>query len=173
MYNLPTPRSRQSNLRTRTFDFGFSAHITPTMHQQRIISELKNLGVSRAGLSTMESHYLHNIIHVDETVGGVVYGDHDDGFVMLVATNRRIVFLDVKPFFVNEDEINYGVVSGVNYSHFALWTNVTLHTRIKDIHIRTYNKKCSEGFVKYIEEYIELRSLERNIRKNETIHNFI
>lgn len=126
--------------------------IQPLDHQKRVRRELKQLGVSWFGMSTMESAYLPTIIHPDEHIGGVVYGRHPDGFAMMVATDRRILFIDRKPLFENEDEITYDVVSGVSYGHAGLGSTVTLHTRIKDYPIRSYNRKCAHGFVEYIEE---------------------
>lgn len=161
MYTLPAPNYRQKHIRASKTRSELQA---PVSHCQRVLQELKGLGASRAGLSTMESKYLHNIIHIDEHIGGVVYGDHEDGFVMLAATDCRVIFLDVKPMFINEDEINYGVVSGIKYGHVGFLTTITLHTRIKDYKIMTFNKKCALGFVKYIEQHIELRSLERDYR---------
>jgi hypothetical protein len=111
----------------------------------------------------MESEYLPAIIHPDEEIGGVVYGHHPEGFAMLVATDRRIIFLDKKPMFEVEDEVTYDVVSGVSIGHAGFGSTVVLHTRIKDYPIRTYNLKCAYGFV----EYIEARCLEhKNERGN-------
>ncbi len=169
MYALPTQNHRQRYLSDSKKSSVFTKIVNPVTHRQRIKQELKDLGASKAGLSSMEAHYLPNLIHVDEHIGGVIYGDHADGFVMLTATDCRVIFLDVKPFFINEDEINYGVVSGVRYGHIGFWTTITLHTRIRDYTIRTYNKKCALGFVKYIEKHIELRTLERDNREDNII----
>jgi hypothetical protein len=128
----------------------------PISHRKRVMRDLKSLGLSRVGLGSMEGHYLPHVIHPDEQIGGVVYGHHKNGFAMLVATDCRIIFLDKKPLFVNEDEINYYVVSGVSFSHAGFGSTITLHTRIKDIQLQTLNRKSAEGFV----EYIESRSLE-------------
>jgi hypothetical protein len=122
-------------------------------HRDRIIQELKQLGVSWVGLATMESRYLPKIIHPEEHIKGIVYGKHKDGFAMLVATDLRAIFLDKKPLFTNEDEITYYVVSGVNFGQAGLYATVTLHTRVKDYSIRTLNRKCARGFVEYIETH--------------------
>ncbi len=135
-------------------------------HYDRVTQELRDLGVSKVALKRMESRYLPNIIHSDEHLGGVVYGHHEDGYAMLVATDRRIIFLDKKPLFVNEDEITYNVVSGISYGHAGFGTTVKLHTRIKDYTIRTYNKKCAESFV----EYIESRCLEHESKEERHDH---
>lgn len=137
--------------------------VHPLDHRKRVRRDLKKLGVSRFGLSTMESDYLPKLIHTDEAIGGVVYGHHPDGFAMLVATDRRVIFLDRKPLFENEDEITYDVISGVSFGHAGFGSTVTLHTRVKDYPIKTYNQKCAHRFV----EYIESRCLEhKNRREN-------
>ena len=120
-------------------------------HAERVKKELKQLGVSSYGLWRAEGRYLPQLVHQEEHVKGVVYGHDDSGRVMLAATDRRIIFLAKKPFFVNEDEITYDVVSGVSYSHTGIGGSITLHTRVKDYKIRIFNKRCAEQFVRYIE----------------------
>lgn len=133
-------------------------------HAKRISEDLRRLGVTRYGLHRLASRYLPNVIHLDEQLGGVVYGRQEIGSVMLVATDRRVIFIDKKPLFINEDEIRYGVVSGVSFSHAGFGTTVTLHTRIRDYRIHTFNQKCAMRFV----EYIEARCLEnKNERKEQ------
>jgi Bacterial PH domain len=123
----------------------------PLSHEQRIKNELKAVGVSRYGIWMSESRYLPHVIHPDEHIGGVVYGYHADGLVMLVATDRRVIFLDKKPLFINEDEFSYMSISGVSHSHLGIGSTVKLHTRIRDYSIRTFNEQCADTFVTYIE----------------------
>lgn len=105
----------------------------------------------------MESRYLHHVIHNGEHIMGVVYGQNDEGFVMLIATDMRVIYLDKKPLFLKQDELTYDVVSGVKLSTLGMANKLTLHTRIKDYVLRTYNNRCAQGFV----TYIETRRLER------------
>lgn len=128
-----------------------SADVSP-VHKLRIKRELKQLGLSGFGQFSTESRYLPRIIHPDENIGGVLYGKHKDGLAMLVATDRRVIFLDKKPLFIQEDDITFYVVSGVTYTHAGFGSTVTLHTRIKDYTIRTLNRKTAEKFVTFIEE---------------------
>lgn len=125
-------------------------------HRARVFKELRALGMSKLGLRSMESHYLPAVIHPKEHVCGVVYGRHVYGRAMMVATDIRVIFLDCKPLFVNQDEIDYFAVSGISYSHAGFGSTVTVHTHIKDYTIRSLNEKCARGFVAFIER----RSLE-------------
>ncbi len=136
-------------------------------HKERIKRELRALGVTKHALRRGGGRYLPSMIHPDEHIGGVVYGRRDSSFVVLVATDRRIIFLDKQPLFINEDEITYFVVSGVSYSHAGIGSTITLHTRIKDYPIRTLNQKCATGFMRYVEQ----RCLEHKSQKEESHDN--
>lgn len=121
-------------------------------HKKRVYDELRKAGLPRYELLRMEARYLPHIIHESEHIGGMVFGHHKDGFAFLVATDKRVIFLDKKPLFINEDEITYRVVSGVSFNRAGPGAMVTLHTRIKDYPIQTLNEHCAEKFVKYIED---------------------
>jgi general stress protein 26 len=117
----------------------------------RVKQELRNAGVTGYGLMKSESRYLPQIIHEDEHIMGVVYGQYSGGSAMLVATDHRVIFLDRKPLFTTMDELTYDVVSGVKLSRSSLFITVILHTRIADYTISYANSKCADKFVKYIE----------------------
>jgi general stress protein 26 len=132
-----------------------------TEHRKRIIAELKAAGMTSYGTVKMETNKLPSYIHQDEHIGGVVYGrttGQKVGSAMLVATDKRIIFLDVKPFFVTFDEVSYDVVSGVKKSSAGPFASVTLHTRVRDYGLRYVNKLCAEKFVHFIETHIELHN---------------
>ena len=142
-----------------------AAGISVDEHKRRVLQELRDAGASGYGLMHMESHYLPQIIHPNEHIGGVIYGHFEEGFAMLVATDLRVIFLDRKPFFTNQEEITYDVVSGINFGHAGFSSSVTLHTRIKDYHIRTLNLRCADQFV----EYIEYRCLEHGAQERPNV----
>ncbi len=121
-------------------------------HKKRIEQELRQCGVSHYGLWKLAGRYLPHVIHPYEHIGGVVYGrNNQDGAVMLLATDRRIIFLNKKPLYVNEDEVSYRMVSGIKFSQAGLGCSVKLHTRIKDFTVHTMNRKAAKSFIEYIE----------------------
>lgn len=125
--------------------------IRPISHRSRVKQALKKAGMKKPGLRSHEAQYLPHLIHDDERIEGAVFGHMDIGFAMLVATDKRIIFLDRKPLFMNGDDITYDIVGGVSYSHGVLGSTVTLHSRIKDYTIFTVNRTCAENLVRYID----------------------
>lgn len=167
MYLLPTSNYMLRNLSMNSTKYTTKRGVTPMKHskimsdhQKRVIDDMKRLGASKLELLSSEANYLHKVIHHEEQIGGVTFGHHESGYCMLVATNRRVVFLDKKPFFANVDDITYGVVSGVSFGHAGFGSTLTLHTRIKDIKLMTMNDNSAKIFV----DYVELRCLEHEKR---------
>lgn len=125
-------------------------------HIVRVKEELQQAGVGRYGRLKFTALYLPNVIHEQEHIQAVVYGRYGEGMLMtteamLVATDRRVIFLDHKPGYTNVDELSYDVISGVRMSNAAFFTSVTLHTKIGEFAIKFAKRRCAERFVEYIE----------------------
>ncbi len=124
---------------------------TPFDKNKRIKDQLKSVGVTKYGLLKTGVNYLSKLIHFDEQIMGAIYGRNSDGSVMLVATDRRVIYIDKKPFFTNFDELTYDIVSGVSYGQSWMFTTVRLHTRVKDYELHWVNPKCARYFIRFIE----------------------
>lgn len=116
-----------------------------------VFTELTNLGVGSWAWWHSELRRLPTLMDANEHIGGILYGYQGLNFVLLVATDRRVIFLDSKPLFTDEEEVSYDVVSGISYDHL-IFTTVTLHTRVKDYKVLTLNTRCAQGFKRYIEQ---------------------
>lgn len=107
-----------------------------------------------------ETRAMNTVIDADEELQGVVYGRYRDdrdetaSRGALIATDKRVVLFNKKFLFRQSDEFSYQVISGVDYSRVGVLGTVTLHTRMGDIHVHTFNKRCAETFVAAIEENI-------------------
>lgn len=125
-------------------------------HASRIRIELKEKGALPYDLILPETYYLPTVIHHDEHIMGSIYGRYRYGNTIgrgaLVATDRRVIFLDKKPLYVHYDEINFKIIGSISYTRTVLIGYVTLHTRLGDFQLRTFNHKSAYNFVKYIEE---------------------
>ena len=151
MYTSSTPNYLRRSLMVNDRANQLRVAASKANNKKRVKDELRGLGLSRWALLSMSSRYLQKIIHPGERLCGAVYGHQKDGMGMLVATDRRVIFIDKKPLFLKEDEITYDVVSGVSFNHAGLGSTLTLHTRIKDYTLLTVNNRSARNFVEYIE----------------------
>ncbi len=122
-----------------------------TNHKNNIRSQLVKVGVTPYGLLKGEARHLHSIVHGNEEIHGAVYGRTDDGSAMIVATDKRILYLDHRILFSKSEVITYEVVSGVTIKELSGYAGVVLHTRIRDFRLRFVNINCARIFGKYIE----------------------
>lgn len=132
----------------------------PDIRRVSLATELKALGAVKYNLMLPETKAMANVLHPDEKILGVVYGrykDDKDSTVsrgVLIATEQRVVLFNRKFLFKHSDEFAYRVVSGVDYTRVGPMGTVTLHTRMGDIHVRTFNKRCAQTFVTAIESHL-------------------
>lgn len=128
------------------------------VHTNRIYEELINAGMSRYGFMKNATSKLPQIIHENEHIGGVVFGRsflQKGGTAMLVATDKRIIYINSRPMASEIDEIAYFVVSGVKQETSGPFASITLHTKIRDIPLKYVNLKCARTFIEFIEKHIE------------------
>lgn len=125
--------------------------ITPKHHADRIKTELIKAGVTQYGLLKAEARHLPSLIDEDEHIHGVVYGRADFGSAMIVATNKRVFYLDHRVLFNKTDELTYDVVSGVSHNKQSGYAGIVLHTRLGDFSLKFVNLRCANNFVNYIE----------------------
>lgn len=134
----------------------------------RIKSEMRKVGVTSYGLRKTTTKMLLDFIDEDEHVGGVIYGRVGDKLlesesVMLVATDKRLIYLNHEPFSRYTDEIAYDVVAGVKKSTVGFFSTVTLLTRMIDTTyvVKYVNTNCARQFVKYIDK-VRIRESDEN-----------
>lgn len=132
-------------------------------HKTRIRHELIEVGVTSYGLRKPTIHNLPSVIHPDEHIKGVIYGWRDKNTATIVATDRRLIYMDHKPFFRINDEISYDFVSGISHNAQGRFSGVIIHTRAGDYNLRFVNTECAKIFVQYIEsrgiEHLKNRSV--------------
>ena len=127
-------------------------------HIERIRSELKDAGISRFGLYRFTSHYIPNVIHQDEHIKAAVFGrkKESEGFFgivegILLATDKRVLYIDHRPGYTTMDEISYEVVSGVNVTQAGPYATLTLFTKITNYRLSYAKPECATQFASYIE----------------------
>ncbi len=118
---------------------------------KHVKGELRQRGAVAYNMWLPETHYLPHLLHKDEHIMGSVYGRYSNGRGALIATNQRVLFLDKKPLFMNVDELTFMIIGGVTFTRTVIMGYVTVHSRLGDYKLRTFNLKNAANFVDFIE----------------------
>lgn len=104
------------------------------------------------------SRYLPRVIHPKEHIEAAVNGrfraswgvfSFEEG--MLVATNRRMIFLDHKPGYTNMQEFGYDVIIGMDFVTTGPFTAVTIQTKVGNFKLSYANAANVERLVRCVE----------------------
>lgn len=126
-------------------------------HTLRVQEELKAAGMTKYGLLKLTTRCLPRVIHENEHIRAAVYGRYkQDGWPlssegMLVATDKRIIFVNWKPGYTSIDELSYDIIAGLNVSRAIFFSALSLYTRMSTYTIRFANSGCVARFADYVE----------------------
>ena len=132
--------------------------VVAAQNVRQIREQLKRVGATSFGLAKFASRHLPNVMHPGELIQGVAYGRYSSGKGilnwtegMLIATDRRVIFIERKPGYEKIEELTYDVVSGVQKTFAWPFASVTLYTRIGNFTVRFANRRCIDTLIHYIE----------------------
>lgn len=120
-------------------------------HILNIEKELKNVGMKMYGLMKSETKELPHILAENETIHGCIYGQYKGGSGMLVATNRRLIFLDKKPMHLLMEEMTYERIVDIGADWQPFFSKVTVNARAEKYVFKYVNTRCARIFVRYLE----------------------
>lgn len=126
-------------------------------HKERINAELLGVGATKRAIDKFSKRSLHETIHSDEHITGVLYGRYGEGSFnwyggMMVATDRRMIFFDLTPWIRDFTELTYEVVTAIDYATTGPFAGVTVHTGVKDYSLKFVDTHSAEVFVQYVEQ---------------------
>lgn len=131
-----------------------------TSHAARIKSELQKAGASGWGMIKFAIRHLPEIIAHDEHIKGIVYGRYTFGGEKaktkweegtLVATDKRVIFLDKKPGYKFQEDIAYDAITDVDVSRTPIFSAVTLFSRVGNFSLLYARNRYVDKFVEYVE----------------------
>jgi len=94
-----------------------------------IQSQIKNLGGFESFLGRKEIKELPSILWEDECVENIIQGTYNNGNGILVATNRRLVFVDKGFLFgLKVEDFPYDKISSIQYETGILMGKLTIFT---------------------------------------------
>lgn len=124
-------------------------------HARQTQKELRAIGFSRFQIDRRESRHIAKYIDKDEHIRAGIRGHvFGVGGVLMVATNKRILFLHDIPLFTNLEEFAYEVVSGVSINRATYLSSVTVFTKFKTYQVDYVNSQQAERFLHFVESQI-------------------
>lgn len=94
-----------------------------------IEKQIKNLGGLETFLGKKEIKELPSILWYDENVENIIQGTYNNGNGILVATNRRLVFVDKGLLFgLKVEDFPYDKISSIQYETGILMGKLTIFT---------------------------------------------
>lgn len=121
---------------------------------REINHQLRACGARTNILSKGEARCLPTIIHPGETIRAFVYGSHPAGFGMMVATDRRLLYVNKVFFDTKIDEVMYASVAAVEYDLGIRYGKLKIYTRAKDFEFKYINKRYLRPFVTFVNEQV-------------------
>ncbi|HEY8992871.1 MAG TPA: PH domain-containing protein [Candidatus Microsaccharimonas sp.] len=132
-----------------------------TEERDRVQDELIQARINFFDMLHAEPQSLYKFLHPHEKIIGAMRGHlPQGGAAMLVATDKRIMYLDKTAFNVKVEEISYQVVSGITYEVGRYFSHVTLHTANGPIQLRWVTTSAAEIFI----HMLELICIENNLQ---------
>lgn len=138
--------------------------------QSRINSELSVAGLSGYGLHRKASKELVQALRDDEHVEAAVFGRNENNWhALLVATDKRIVYIEADLLFHSTDSIAYEIVHGIDHIPTPFFDGIILYSLGKDYKVTHINKQSTNLFIKFIEDKVEkVSSLEKDFNISDT-----
>ncbi|HVX58133.1 MAG TPA: PH domain-containing protein [Candidatus Saccharimonadales bacterium] len=98
------------------------------VHISIIEAKLSKTGVKISRWFRPEIKELEKILMDGEDIVLVVPGRYFGGYAMLVATDRRLLMIDKRTFFMNLEDIRFDMISEVDFSSRLLDSTITIFT---------------------------------------------
>lgn len=119
-----------------------------------IDQQLRDIGAIPRFLGRPELRELSNILFDGEIIRHLIIGRYEGGWATLCATDRRVLLVDKKPFYLTIEDVRYDMVSDVEYNYRLLNGSVCLGTIHKTIRFISYNHQKLRALTNYVQEQV-------------------
>ena len=90
--------------------------------------QLKAIGFRPGGWGRAEIKELEQVIEPGETIMYCVNGHYENGFALLCVTDHRVLLIDKKPLYLTLEDINYDMISEIDFDARLFDSSVKIHT---------------------------------------------
>lgn len=130
---------------------------------QTIDAQLVKVGMKNRFFGRPEVRELCHVLAPGEEIKHAVLGQYEGGFALILTTDRRILLIDKKPWFLTMEDIRYDMVSEVDFYGRLLDSTVSIMTFSKTLTFTSWRKDKLRDLVRYIQHRVmQLRHVDNS-----------
>lgn len=117
--------------------------------------QMRSIGQKFRIFGRAEAGELKNVIQPDERIIQCAYGYYHGGSGLLVATDKRLLLIDKRPFFLNLESIQYEQIRDIDFTPKMLQGILFIETGPKKLIFRSISDARLKNICTFINEKIE------------------
>lgn len=123
--------------------------------ERTVREQLKNIGLKFRFLGRSEVKRLSSVLRSDEEIHHCIYGYHSDTPVLFVATDQRLLIVDKRFLFLQQQTIQYDEITHLHMGKGLLAATFNIKTKWKRIEFKTYADARLKRLYEYTSELQE------------------
>lgn len=125
--------------------------------------QLRRLGANTMFWCRPELRELPKVLFEGEQLHHLVAGRYEGGFALFCATDRRVLLIDKKPFYLTIEDVRYDMISDVQFNHRLLDATVRFGTVHSTISFTGYNHHKLREFTSYVQQQVMLYRQQQSV----------
>jgi len=122
-------------------------------------ARLAKIGFHNTFWGKPEVRELQHVLMPEEDIVHAVIGRYENGFALLVVTDRRILLIDKKPMFLSMEDLRYDMISEVDYVARLIDATVSVRTINKTLNFTSFRQSKLRKLTSYMQQKVmELRA---------------
>lgn len=124
--------------------------------QRSLKSQLSRLRLHFWFFGRSEINELRKILEPSEVIRHCARGYYDGGSGILVATNKRLMLIDKRPFYLNLEEMKYELIRDVRFDQKFLQATLMIRTNAKNLMFRSVSDARLRQMQQFVSDEISL-----------------
>lgn len=121
---------------------------------KKVDAQLAKVGMKNRFFARPEVRELCHILAPNEVIKHAVNGHYEGGFALLIATDRRLLLIDKKLWFLTMEDIRYDMVSEVDFFARLLDSSVCLNMFNRKLNFTTWQRERMRKMVGFIQHKV-------------------
>ncbi len=128
--------------------------------QKSVDQQMKRLGKSFTFFGRAEVKELPSILFPNEIILSCLMGFYGGGTAMMLATNRRLLIVDKKLWFLSLEELRYDMITDVEFRVRIFQAETVIRSIGKELTFSTWNTPALRKLTQHVQEKLmELREM--------------